>query len=73
LRETQRTRSSDKAALFQQFLKEQQITAQLFETANPCTRDVLHFLFEAWMFEKEASRKLSNDDDEPNGFQANED
>jgi len=46
----------DEEALFQEFLQERGLSVRDHMASNPCTRDVIRFHFQTWLFERKSKR-----------------
>lgn len=44
-----------KRLLFEQFLKENELTLEQFNAMNPCTKDILKFRFRVWLYARNTS------------------
>jgi len=46
----------DEERLFQEFLRERGLSAEDYMVSNPCTKDVMRFHFQTWLFERKSRR-----------------
>jgi len=42
--------------LFQEFLREKGLSVEDYMASNPCTKDVMRFHFQTWLFERKSKR-----------------